>query len=447
MNFKETLVFRNREEAGHELAKVLSRFQLDNPLVLGIPRGAVPMAKVVAEELGGELDVILVHKVGFPGHPEFAIGSVTEEGDILLGAGARRHGFSLQDIEEQAMREIRELHRKRVMFTPHRRPVDVEGRDVIVVDDGIATGSTMSAAVRSLMQREAGRVVVATPVASKEAVDRLEDEGAEVVSLLVPESFFAVGQFYEDFSQVSDEEVTKALGSESPEITIQRGHISLKAILTVPDGARGLVIFAHGSGSGRRSPRNQFVANTLNKGRIATLLADLLFEGEEDTLDRRNVFDIDLLASRLLLLTEWVRDQTDLSRLPVGYFGASTGAAAALRAASLRSDASVSAVVSRGGRPDLAGDEALNRVVAPTLLIVGGEDYGVIELNQSAFEKLGALDNDCKRIEVIPGATHLFEEPGALEQVADLALDWFLEHLANKRLSRHTRDEMRSTQF
>lgn len=195
--------------------------------------------------------------------------------------------------------------------------------------------------------------------------------------------------------------------------------------LTLPDGAAGVVVFAHGSGSSRRSPRNRQVAKQLNDGRLATLLFDLLTaeEEEEDLHTRELRFDISLLARRLVNALDWLADEAPTAGLPVGCFGASTGAAAALVAAAQRTDR-VGAVVSRGGRPDLAGD-ALASVRAPTLLIVGGADPVVIDLNRQAQQQLRAD----VRVEIVEGAGHLFEEPGALERVADLTHDWFLRHL------------------
>ena len=195
----------------------------------------------------------------------------------------------------------------------------------------------------------------------------------------------------------------------------------LDATLTVPERAVGLVLFAHGSGSSRLSPRNRQVADALNAAGIGTLLFDLLTEAE--SRDRRNVFDIPLLAQRLVVATRFATTMPGQRALPVGLFGASTGAAAALEAAA-ELGAAVSAVVSRGGRPDLALP-ALPRVTAPTLLIVGGEDRDVLMLNRRA---LAALSCE-KRLAVVPGATHLFEEPGTLEQVIALAVDWFRSHL------------------
>jgi putative phosphoribosyl transferase len=206
--------------------------------------------------------------------------------------------------------------------------------------------------------------------------------------------------------------------------SLQIGPRSLPGELRCPEQALGLVLFAHGSGSSRLSPRNAYVGRVLRSRRLATLLFDLLTERE--AADRRKVFDIVLLAERLAEVVDWlaVRDETAL--LPLGLFGASTGAAAALTCAALRPDR-VAAVVSRGGRPDLAGD-ALSRVTAPTLLIVGGEDHTVLELNDEALQSLVCE----KSLKVVPGATHLFDEPGALETVAALAADWFVAHFVRR---------------
>jgi putative phosphoribosyl transferase len=205
------------------------------------------------------------------------------------------------------------------------------------------------------------------------------------------------------------------------EVEIPAGAVTLPAILGVPEQACGVVLFAHGSGSGRFSPRNRQVAHVLQQAGLATLLADLLTERE--ARDRRLVFDIDLLASRLLACTRWIRQEGATGSLPPGYFGASTGAGAALVAAA-EAGGEVRAVVSRGGRPDLAS-EHLDAVQAPTLLIVGGRDEPVIELNEQAMARLRGV----KKLVIVPGATHLFEEPGTLEEVARLACDWFAQHL------------------
>ncbi|HMH04789.1 MAG TPA: alpha/beta fold hydrolase [Candidatus Udaeobacter sp.] len=212
------------------------------------------------------------------------------------------------------------------------------------------------------------------------------------------------------------------------EVQIHAGRAVLHGNLNIPENASALVLFAHGSGSSRNSPRNQFVARTLNEAGLATLLFDLLTPEEEaiDMQTREHRFNIDLLAMRLGHSTKWAKQQEQTSNLGLGYFGSSTGGAAALMAA-VDAPQNVDAVVSRGGRPDLAG-EALPKVKAPTLLIVGGNDDVVIELNEQARDRM-----HCEvKLEIIPGATHLFEEPGALEKVAQLASQWFSRHLTRK---------------
>ena len=204
-------------------------------------------------------------------------------------------------------------------------------------------------------------------------------------------------------------------------VKIAGEELALEGILGLPSSSIGVVVFAHGSGSGRFSPRNNFVARHLQQNNLATLLLDLLTEDEAD--DRQKVFDIDLLADRLLLAKRWLQAEPKTRHLNIGYFGASTGAGAALQAAA-REPSNVNAVVSRGGRPDLA-ESYLDRVTAPTLLIVGGWDEPVIAMNQGAYERLICE----KKLIIVPGATHLFEEPGTLEQVAEHACRWFQAYL------------------
>jgi putative phosphoribosyl transferase len=266
--------------------------------------------------------------------------------------------------------------------------------------------------------------------------DRFRGEVDELVCPDQPEAFYAVGQFYADFGQTGDDEVTALLhrraaemASASPtpvhqideEVGIDTAGVRLEGRLSVPEGARGVVLFAHGSGSSRHSPRNQYVAAVLQRAGVGTLLFDLLTTAEEH--DRRLVFDVDLLAGRLTGATDWLRKQAGVMNLPLGYFGASTGAAAALWAAA-EPDQDISAVVSRGGRPDLAIPR-LPQVRAATLLIVGGLDTMVLDLNRQAQSHLRCEN----ALAVVRGATHLFEEPGTLAEAAVLARDWFTDHL------------------
>jgi putative phosphoribosyl transferase len=288
--------------------------------------------------------------------------------------------------------------------------------------------------LRAVRAREPQRLVLAVPVAAPESVESLRAEADEVICLFEPELMWAVGLWYEHFDQTSDVEIAKLLagGSGDPptrllasstEVRIPAGAgPELVGDLVVPESPQGLVLFAHGSGSSRHSPRNRQVARTLTKRRLATLLLDLLTVDEE--LNRANVFDIALLAERLVAATRWAQHESRLASFPVGYFGASTGAGAALWAAAELGE-QIGAVVSRGGRPDLAM-ERLSEVRAPVLLIVGGHDRIVLELNREAQTLLQATS----KLAVVAGATHLFEEPGALEEVSLLAGDWFERHLS-----------------
>jgi putative phosphoribosyl transferase len=383
-------LFVDRRDAGQRLARCLRHLLPEDVVVVGLPRGGVPVAMEVARELRAPLDVIVVRKLG-------------------------------------------------------RERLRLAGRVVVIVDDGVATGSTARAACQVARAQGAARVVLAVPVAPAGWQERLAGTADELVCVATPSPFFGIGRFYLDFSEPTDEEVSACLAraGERPataadtagsdhldhdppaardeEVCVQVGAAPLRGQFTVPPRTTGVVVFAHGSGSSRHSPRNRLVARRLNRAGLATLLFDLLTAAEGGY--RVNVFDIDLLAGRLAGATAWLRDQPGFSEVPIGWFGASTGAAAALWAAA-EPGADVAAVVSRGGRPDLAANR-LSTVRAPTLLIVGGLDPVVLDLNRQALDRL-----PCQaRLAVIPGATHLFEEPGTLEAASDSARAWFLAHL------------------
>jgi putative phosphoribosyl transferase len=441
--------FADRSDAGRRLAAALGAVASEDVVVLALPRGGVPVAFEVAEALGAPLDVIVVRKLGLPFQPELAMGAIGEGGVVVVDRDLVARGMVGDDeLAAVQTRELAELDRRARRFRGGRPPVALAGRTALVVDDGIATGSTARAACQVARAKGAARVVLAAPVGPPDTIDELMATGDidEVVCVETPRRFFAIGQFYADFSQTTDEEVLDLLAraaarpaarSASPpstaadppvrdeEVEVAAGPVRLAGRLTVPEHPLGAVVFAHGSGSSRHSPRNRYVASVLNEARLATLLFDLLTPGEEH--DRTNVFDIDLLAHRLVDVTAWVREQRDLAGLPVGYFGASTGAAAALVAAADPAT-DVAAVVSRGGRPDLA-ERRLELVGAPTLLIVGGHDDVVLALNRRAQAQIAASDTD---LAVVPGATHLFEEPGALPAVADLAREWFVGHFTTR---------------
>jgi putative phosphoribosyl transferase len=435
--------FRDRREAGRRLAERLSGLRASSPLVLGLPRGGVPVAYEVANALGAPLDVLVVRKLGVPFQPELGMGAVGEGGVRVLNADVlRQAGVTEAQLAEVEAHERAAVEERAARLRLGRPAIPLDGRTVVIVDDGLATGGTARAAVRVARERGAERVVLAVPVAPPETVAALRRDADDVVAVETPEPFFAIGGWYRDFSPTSDDEVVELLsqgrtdqqvGSAvaggdreiDEEVVIPAERVQLPGHLSIPPGATGLVVFAHGSGSGRNSPRNQAVARSLNRADLGTLLFDLLSPDEE--ADRANVFDIPLLAERLGAATAWLLDEGAGGTLPIGYFGASTGAGAALWAAA-EPGSPVRAIVSRGGRPDLARGR-LDAVRAPTLLIVGGRDEAVLEMNRDAAQRLRCEH----RIEVVPGATHLFEEPGALETVADLATRWFLDHLSGTR--------------
>lgn len=441
LNTRVMKLFDDRIDAGRQLAQRLASFDGQDIVVLGLPRGGVPVAFEVAKAFGAPLDVLVVRKLGVPFQPELAFGAIGEDGvRILNDAVVREAQLDGDDMDTVERKERIELRRRAERFRRGRDRIPLAGRIAVIVDDGIATGATAKAACQVARAHGASKVVLAVPIGPDDLIARFAGYADEVVCLRTPAFFFAVGQGYRHFTQTSDDEViafldrardgsakAASVAADDPplrdeEVEVAAGRVTVAGHLTIPEHPIGIVVFAHGSGSSRHSPRNRYVAAVLNQAGLATLLFDLLTPAEER--NRANVFDIELLAARLVDVTSWLASQPDTASLPVGYFGASTGAGAAL-VASTDPRAKVGAVVSRGGRPDLAG-RLLTNVVAPTLLIVGGRDEVVIELNRRAQ---AAIPGKCE-LTIVPGATHLFEEPGTLEQVARLARDWFVSHLS-----------------
>src|SRR5450759_792747 len=366
-----------------------------------------------------------------------AMGAIGEGGVRVLNAEV----LGLTRVTEEQLRAVetreRSLLEARVArLRRGRERVSLTGRSAVIVDEGIATGATAQVACEVARRLGAAKVVLAVPVAPAENLGSLPCAD-EVVCVAAPQLFWAIGQHYRDFSPTSDDDVMVLLeaaerrarsgrgSGDGPDcdvdVEIPVGAITLNAHLHLPEPATGVVLFAHGSGSSRHSPRNRFVADVLYRAGLGTLLLDLLTPKEE--LDRANVFDIELLAGRLTAATRWLRGRPDAASCRVGYFGASTGAGAALWAAA-DPGTPIVAVVSRGGRPDLAGPR-LGEVRAPTLLIVGGADQAVLKLNRLAQAQLACPSE----LSVVQGATHLFEEPGTLAEAALLASDWFARYL------------------
>jgi putative phosphoribosyl transferase len=446
--------FRDRSDAGERLARLLTPLAAARPLILALPRGGVPVAAEVARALGAPLEVFVARKIGAPQQPELGIGAVAEGGVVWVDPDiGRALGIEAADVEALARRAHVAVGEAVERFRGGRPLPDVAGRTVVLIDDGLATGSTARAAIAALRLRRPRRIVFAAPVAAAQTAERLRHEVDALVAVAEPTQMSAVGQWYQDFRQLDDDEVhdlLAAAGAPPAEevdaatapadddddaavlealaapttraIEIALDGLTLSGDLTTPVHPRGLIVFAHGSGSGRRSPRNRSVASVLVEAGFATLLFDLLSDEEQTVgVTGRLRFDIPRLAGRLVAVTDALRQRSDAGAWPLGFFGASTGAAAALIAAAARPER-VMAVVSRGGRVDLA-DGMLPRVRAPTLLLVGSEDDVVLELNRRAYAQLGGD----KQLLVVEGAGHLFEEPGALERVARVSADWFTQ--------------------
>ncbi len=435
-------MFRDREHAGELLGQELKKlhFSTKDAVVIGLPRGGVPVAYEVARQLQLPLDILCVKKIGYPGNPELALGAVTEDGDTFFNESLKNSsGLSQERIASLRERTL-QLAKAQANSLRTRHSVDVANKTVFLIDDGIATGATVEAALKLLQQKGATAIILAAPVAPLSAVDKFSKSADKVIFLDTPKIFWAVGQWYERFEQVDDEEVRellkqaknfKASESSFSEPEMDLANLKLLARMVNVSHAKAWIVFAHGSGSSRLSRRNNWVADQLNKAGFSTLLFDLLTPEEDRIYENR--FNIDLLADRLDAAIKWLMGSAYYeTNTPIGLFGASTGAAAALvTAARMSQEVPLYAVVSRGGRPDLAGEDNLEQVMTPTLLLVGSNDFGVIELNQDA---LAALPKG--KMKLVFGATHLFEEPGTLDKVASYSIEWFEEHLMVSPTSR-----------
>ncbi len=332
----DAMPFLDRADAGRRLASLLAGQPAIGPgtgtVVLGLPRGGIPVAYQIARALQAPLDVICVRKIGLPAQPELAMGAIGEDGVRIVNDDVvRAERVSERRFAEVEELERAELGRRAARYRAGHPRVPLTGQTAIVVDDGIATGSTARAACQVARAHGAARVVLAVPVAPQASIDALASVADDVVCAEVPEPFLAIGQWYADFTQTGDAEVVALLrasadrqpdqardpGPRPPaerDVIVLAGTVPLPGRLTVPAGARGVVVFAHGSGSSRNSPRNMFVAAALHVAGLGSLLFDLLTPDEE--ADRANVFDIGLLAGRLTAATTWLRGQPGLERVP-----------------------------------------------------------------------------------------------------------------------------------
>lgn len=432
-------MFVDREEAGREIAELLRGRVGHDVLVLGLPRGGVPVAREVAHALGAQLDVLVVRKIGSPENPEFAMGAIATGVEAIDWDLVETMGHDRTEVEAIVRRERAELERRERLFRGARPFPRIQGREVVIIDDGIATGSTARAAARAVRAMGPSRLLLAAPVGTRSGAASLEPEVDELVVAETPPGLHAISQAYRHFPQVGDEEVIQMIAQDASrlasveDVLIELRDVQLEGALLVPRNPRGLIVFAHGSGSGRNSPRNRYVAQRFHEAGYATLLADLLSSAEarQDEADSSLRFDIDRLTRRFEGVVDWVLSQPRWKGIPLALYGSSTGASAALRVAA-RKQGIIRAVVSRGGRVDLAVGH-LGRVRAATLLIVGSADESVLAINQAAMEDLRGP----KRLAIVTGAGHLFEEPGALDEVAQLAIGWLGVHLDHRVSTTH----------
>jgi predicted phosphoribosyltransferase/dienelactone hydrolase len=418
------MIYRDRKHAGQHLAAALKERGFENPVVLGIPRGGVPLAGEVAQELKGELGVVVARKLGAPWDPELAIGATTAIGATYINeAVAAEVGADKRYIEAETKKQIEEAKRREELFDGSRRP-RIAGRTVIVVDDGIATGATAVAAVRALKAEDAERVVLAIPVGPPETVRKLREEADEVVCLDENPGFFAVGQFYAEFNPVEDEEVRRILDSFVPvmadpvrRVEIAREGVRLAGILTTPakQGPFPLVIFVHGLGSGKDSPRNQVIAQHLVDAGVATLLFDLSGHGESSA-DRTE--GIEPFVRDLEAVYAWAEQQEEVTPGLMGIAGSSLGATVAVRALA-EGRVRPKTMVLRG--PPIEEGE-FHKVHVPSLVLVGSRDPLRFEAER------GVTGNSDLSLSIVEGASHLFEEPGTLDEALRRTVDWFASH-------------------
>jgi putative phosphoribosyl transferase len=443
-----TAIFESREEAAQRLADKLKNLKGQNALVLAIPRSSVPMGRVVADAIEGELDLLLVHRFTDSRHPELDLGSVTEDGEVYLNRSAQHYGYTEHEVEKAALDEIRNLQEQRRTYTPGSSAIDPSGRSVVIVDDGTGSLHAMMAAIRYLDAQGARRIFLATPLASLNTIKAL-GENVDVCTLAVPDIVETVTGFYREFPLVTDRQVMQALNrtlripaqngedSRRREILVSSGPVSLTGVLSLPDDAKALVILAHGQGQGRFDWRSRLIADSLEKAGLATLMIDLL--DDEESQNSRNVTHVPLLAHRLNLVTEWIARDPDLSEMDLGYYGSSSEGAAILQTAAEHRLKTHAAAV-RGARPD-ATQSYLQYVQAPTLLIVPGDDDELLNQNRLALEELRCE----KRLQVMPDASEEFEEPGSSETLADLVTGWFRTHLARALQTDQSATELEKT--
>lgn len=424
-------------EMARRLAAQAADLSLDDPLIVAQSLDSLPLAYEISQLMDIPLDVVSVRRMGAPFNPEYPIGAVAANGGCWMNDVVIDYlGLGPAELKDWIEFQRQELKVEMSWVRRVLPPLSLVDRTVILVNRGMVSGGATLAALREVRRQSPTRVIVAAPIYSPSSIENIRLETDEWVGGECVTDLNLINEWYRGAPVPSYEVLEEVLAMAAQngrteiyghEVTVEYQEVQLRGLLARPNGQKGWVIFAHGSGSSHRSSRNQQVAERLNQEGFGTLLFDLLTP--EEAAVRSQVFDVQRLSNRLLMATRWLDDHYNEGDLPIGYFGASTGAAAALIAAA-ELGKRIFAVVSRGGRPDLA-DDFLVHVKSPTLLIVGGKDETVMALNKMAMQRMGHCE-----VMTVAGATHLFEEPGALDQVQDLAADWFsrqLDNYANQR--------------
>lgn len=429
-----SLPFADRSEAGRRLAERVRPHAVNDPIVLALPRGGVPVGAELAQRLAAEFDVLMVRKIGLPGHPETGVGAIAEDGHVLYDDLAlARLRVPRQALSDTVASERDELDRRRRAYRGERAAPRIAGRDCVVVDDGVATGGTARAALRMVRQTGPSRLVLAVPVAAPEALEMLREEADALVVLTAPDNFRAVGEWYDDFDQLSDGHVISILSERErlqhrPDVArgvrIRAGQVYLDGDLTMPTALRGVVVMAFGQGQG--DPRWRATASALQRAGYATLLLDLLTGEEQGAGGGSGETDTRVLAERLSAAVTWLRRATDAASEPLGVLGSGTAAPAALVTAAERPQ-DVASVVVHGGRIDQA-EPSLSSVRVPTLILLESDDSFVRELGEWTRGRLGGTSE----LRVVSGAERLLRGDLGWRQVAVETLGWFDRHLSHR---------------
>lgn len=436
--------FVDRKSAGqlmyNQLLKTISKdFDFSNCVVLALLKGGVPLAFEISKGLKRPLDIIIIKKFGSPLNQEIAIGAVSENNEVLYNIQLIESlKLEIEEIDVEKNKAFETLNRLSVIMRGDKKPLDLKNKDIIVVDDGISTGATFEVAIQFLKNKEVRKIVCISPVSSLDGFKKIELLVDQLIVFQVPSSFTSVKNYYENFKQVQVSEVLNMLLQHPVDILIKVNNVTLNGSVFQNKKINGKswIVFAQGS----ESLQNNMIAQSLFESGHNILLFDLLSDVEE--MNYNNRFNIPLLSSRLIFVTKWLKDSGFYTEnVPVGYFGFSTGSAAALLTASNTFiNDSIFAIVSIGGRPDMVDKSILLAIRIPVLLIVGSKDNEVLKLNKKA-----ALSLSKSQLILIPNATHLFEKEGALVEATKHSLNWIEDHLVeyNKHgtLQYHIDDE------